>query len=231
MARSSSVSCADFLAVVVLWCAVPSTLGPAHDTPPSVQAEEPAARNANSPAYHTTPRIQAVRPPPPTLVGRLFTVVSRCRMQLSERERWRIVGTIHRESQRYGYNPLFILAMIEVESTCLSTARSRRGAVGLIQIKPSVARAVAEEAGLQWQGATMLTAPAFNVHLGLRYLSQLQKQFGDLRLALAAYNLGPTRVAKMPRHRARRTEYVQKILSRYEALLAQDTDDAVDRDS
>jgi soluble lytic murein transglycosylase-like protein len=67
----------------------------------------------------------------------------------------------------------------------------------------------------------MLTKPLFNVHLGLRYLTQLEKRFGDPYLAVAAYNVGPTRVARMPRHRARATGYVRKVLSRYEALLAQ----------
>jgi soluble lytic murein transglycosylase len=93
--------------------------------------------------------------------------------------------------------------------------------VGLIQVRPSIARAVAEEAGLRWPGAHMLTKPLFNVHVGLQYLSQLEKQFGDPMLAVAAYNLGPKRVRRMPRYHARRTTYVRKVLSRYEALLAQ----------
>jgi soluble lytic murein transglycosylase-like protein len=65
-----------------------------------------------------------------------------------------------------------------------------------------------------------LRTPALNLHLGLRYLSQLEKRFRDPYLAIAAYNLGPTRVARMPRHRARRADYVRKVLARYETLLA-----------
>jgi len=74
---------------------------------------------------------------------------------------------------------------------------------------------------MHWRGDDMLTKPLFNVHLGLRYLTQLEKQFGDPYLAMAAYNLGPKRVSGMSRHQARTTQYVQKVLSRYEALLAQ----------
>jgi soluble lytic murein transglycosylase-like protein len=157
---------------------------------------------------------------PSNPVGTLFAALSGCRRGLSERERWRIAGVIHRESQRYGYDPLFVVALAAVESTCLPTARSPQGALGLIQLRPSVARAVALDAGLRWQGAGMLTKPLFNVHIGLRYLTQLEKRFGDPYVAMAAYNLGPTRVAGMSRHRARTTQYVQKVLSRYETLLA-----------
>ena len=164
-------------------------------------------------------------------VSTLFAALSGCRASLSERERWRVAGVIHHESQRYGYDPLFVVALAAVESTCLPTARSRHGAVGLIQLRPSVARAVAQDAGLRWRGAQMLTKPLFNVHLGLRYLTQLEKRFGDPYLAVAAYNLGPKRVARMPRQRARATEYVQKVLSRYEALLAQHGRDATRADS
>lgn len=77
----------------------------------------------------------------------------------------------------------------------------------------------------------MLTKPLFNLHLGLQYLTQLEKRFGDPYLAVAAYNLGPKRVARMPRHRARATEYVRKVLSRYEVLLAQHGASAARADS
>lgn len=158
---------------------------------------------------------------PSNPVGTVFAALSQCRRGLSERERWRIAGVIHRESQRYGYDPLFVVALAAVESTCLPTARSPHGALGLIQLRPSVARAVAQDAGLRWRGAGMLTKPLFNVHIGLRYLAQLEKRFGDPYVAMAAYNLGPKRVASMSRHRARTTKYVRKVLSHYEALLAQ----------
>jgi soluble lytic murein transglycosylase-like protein len=174
-------------------------------------------------------RIERARPSNP--VGMLFEALSQCRSRLAERERWRIAGVIHRESQRFGYDPLFVVALAAVESTCLPAARSRQGALGLIQVRPFVARAVVQDAGLRWRGADMLTKPLFNVHIGLRYLVQLEQRFGDPYLAVAAYNLGPQRVARMPRHRARATEYVQRVLSRYEALLAQHGPDVARADS
>ena len=209
MTRSLRIGSRSFVLVVVIVCTAPSAVVHANRTPRPIRAEQ---RSSYS-------------------IATLFAALSSCRASLPERERWRVAGVIHHESQRYGYDPLFVVALAAVESTCLPTARSRHGAVGLIQVRPSVARAVAQDAGLRWRGAHMLTKPVFNVHLGLRYLMQLEKRFGDPYLAVAAYNLGPKRVARMPRQRARATEYVRKVLSRYEALLAQHDPGATRADS
>jgi len=157
-------------------------------------------------------------------ISTLFAALSVCRDALPERDRWRIAGVIHQQSQRYGYDPLFVLALIEVESSCVPEARGRQGAVGLIQVKPSTAQAMADDAGVRWHGPASLTRPLVNVQLGLHYLAHLERRFRDPRVAIAAYNLGPRRVSRMPRYRARRTTYVRKVLARYDALLLEHTD-------
>jgi soluble lytic murein transglycosylase len=164
-------------------------------------------------------RTVAEAEPAPNPVEGLFTALSRCEPNLPERDRWQIAGVIHGESQRYGYDPYFVLAMMEVESGCSPTARGTHGAVGLIQIRPSTARAMADEVGLDLDRPVDLTEPAINVRLGLRYLWKLESQFRDPYIAMAAYNMGPTRVSQMPRWRARQATYVRKILHRYEAIL------------
>ena len=157
-------------------------------------------------------------------VSDLFNALSRCQAPLSESERWRLAGAIHQESRRHGYDPLFVMAMIQVESGCSPTARGERGGVGLVQIKPSTARAVAKDAGLPWHGSETLTRPALNVELALLYLAQLEEQFGDPYLAMVAFNRGPARVGRMSPERARGARYVKKILARYEDL----TDEAAE---
>lgn len=153
----------------------------------------------------------------------IYEALADCRASLSEPVRWRIAKAIEEQSRRHGYDPLFVQAMIEVESTCSPTARSRRGAIGLIQLRPSTARAVAESAGIRYLGPQMLLDPVRNVELGLLYLNQLEEQLGDPHLAVAAYNLGPGRVAGMSKSFAKSARYVRKILARYEHLLAEST--------
>jgi soluble lytic murein transglycosylase len=200
--RSLRIWCRSVFAALLVLCVVPSPVGSTYQVPP--------------PPLRPPPQLQQ----PPDPVNVVFRALSHCRPQLHARRRWGIAGAIHKESQRYGYDPLFVVALVEVESACLPTARSEDGAVGLIQLLPATARALSDEVGLRWRGVRTLRTPALNLHLGLRYLSQLEKRFRDPYLAIAAYNLGPTRVARMPRHRARRAEYVRKVLARYEALLA-----------
>jgi len=153
--------------------------------------------------------------------GQLFAAVSRCRPSLSEGLRWRIADAVHHESKRHGYDPLFVMALVEVESTCSPTANSSRGAVGLTQIKPSTAREVAKGLGVPFAGRSSLVQPRLNVRLGLSYLSQLERKFGDPYVAMAAYNLGPRKAARMSRSHAKRARYVKKILARYEGLLVE----------
>lgn len=161
-------------------------------------------------------------------IGMLYNALSECRGSLSERDRWEIAETIEREARRHGYDPLFVQAMIEIESTCKPTARSRMGALGLIQVKPTTARAVAKDAGLAWEGAHSLYDPDFNIRVGLHYLNQLEQRFGDPEAAIGAYNLGPTRAARMGKERAKSTRYVKNILSRYEDLLSRQPESVSD---
>jgi soluble lytic murein transglycosylase-like protein len=153
------------------------------------------------------------------LRSKLFAAVTDCRPSLSEAQRWRIVDAVHQEARSHGYDPLFVMAMVEVESSCSPTASSPHGAVGLTQIKPSTARAIARDLGMPWAGPSTLVQPSTNVRLGLAYLSQLEDKLGDPYLAIAAYNLGPNKVSGMSRQHAKRARYVKKILARYEGLL------------
>ncbi len=152
-------------------------------------------------------------------IGRLYSALTDCRGSLPEEERRVIADVIVSQSNRHGYDPLFVQAIVEVESTCRPTALSSAGAVGLIQVKPSTGREVADRYGILWEGADGLLRPEVNVELGLHYLAQLEERFSDPILAIAAYNLGPNRVARMEPQLARRAPYVRKVMNRYEGLL------------
>ena len=65
-------------------------------------------------------------------------------------------------------------------------ARSHAGAQGLLQVMPATAAELEADANL----------PAANVLAGARYLERMLTRFRETGLALAAYNAGPTAVAK-----------------------------------
>ncbi len=97
------------------------------------------------------------------------------------------------QSRRHRIRPRLLLSVILSESSFRTDAVSNRGAVGLMQLLPSTAEAIAPEIEIEWDGATRLLDPHVNIALGAHYLSHLLDVFdGDLQLALAAYNMGPT---------------------------------------
>jgi len=109
---------------------------------------------------------------------------------------------IAEEARRAGYDPLLVLALIDVESEFDEGAISARGARGLMQIRPSTLQFIAEREGLRLSPEEVTADPALCVRLGIRYLRSLQDRFaGDLELALMAYNGGPDRIRQALRSR------------------------------
>ena len=86
-----------------------------------------------------------------------------------------------------------LFGLIRQESVFTEDAKSRAGALGLMQVMPSTGRALfRSEKG---KGRPDLADPTANLRLGARYLRQLIDTFpGDTAAALAAYNAGPGRV-------------------------------------
>ncbi len=95
---------------------------------------------------------------------------------------------LSRISSEHGVPPRLVQAIIQVESEGNPKAVSRRGAMGLMQLMPSVLKAYQVEDPFD---------PLANVDAGVRHLKYLLQEFsGNLSLALAAYNAGPGTVRK-----------------------------------
>lgn len=106
-----------------------------------------------------------------------------------------VAEAIAEESERAGFDPLLVLAVISVESDFQEHAVSEVGARGLMQVLPTTRDFLAEHEGLKLSASEIEADPSLNVRLGVRYLKLLRDQFrGNLNLALMAYNAGPTRV-------------------------------------
>jgi len=88
-----------------------------------------------------------------------------------------------------------LYAIVRQESGFETDAVSRSGALGLMQLMPATASAVALKARLPFSFAALTTDGGYNITLGRAYLEQLLDDFGgSYALAIAAYNAGPARV-------------------------------------
>jgi len=92
----------------------------------------------------------------------------------------------YQTAQKYGIDPDLFVRQIQAESAFRPDAVSSAGAIGLGQLMP----ATAKELGVD------PTDPVQNLEGAARYMKQQLDRFGDPALALAAYNAGPSRVAK-----------------------------------
>ena len=92
-------------------------------------------------------------------------------------------------------DPALILSIIRQESEFDTSARSRVGAQGLMQLMPYTAKTVSKQAKLGYSKAKLTTDPEYNINLGSHYIAGLINQYkGSYPFATAAYNAGPKRV-------------------------------------
>lgn len=122
------------------------------------------------------------------------------RLRLTE-----FADTINNNAKQYGVNPGFVRAIIHAESAFNPMARSRKGAMGLMQLMPGTASDM---------GVMDLTNPEQNIKGGVKYLAGLLQKFsGNETLAAAAYNAGPgavTRYGGIPPFEETQT-YVKRV--------------------
>ncbi len=112
----------------------------------------------------------------------------------------------------YGIDHKLFHALVKHESAWNPYAVSRKGARGLTQIMP---RTGLSQCGLK---RNVLFNPKLNLDCGAFYFSKLLKRFKNVKLALAAYNSGEGRVARLGRiPRIRETQrYVKRVMKSWQ---------------
>jgi soluble lytic murein transglycosylase-like protein len=119
-------------------------------------------------------------------------------------------GLIRSASSRHNVDADLIRAVIKVESDFDSSARSHKGATGLMQLMPETGRL---------HNVEDLYDPSANIEGALRHLKLLLGKYqGDLELSLAAYNAGIKAVEKhggIPPF-AETRDYVRRVLRYYQ---------------
>lgn len=104
---------------------------------------------------------------------------------------------IENYAEVYGVDPVLISSIINVESKFNKNAVSPVGASGLMQIMEPTAVWAAEEVGLQnFNYNEMIFDPEINIRLGTWYIDRLLNNYGELDVALAAYNAGSGNVSR-----------------------------------
>ena len=120
-----------------------------------------------------------------------------------------IISMIDDTSAKYGVDAKLIKALVKQESGFNPTAKSKAGALGLMQLMPSTAKGLGVKDPLDAKQ---------NIEGGVKYVKSLLNRFdGNIILALAAYNAGPNAVKKyngIPPYKETQN-YVKSILKNY----------------
>ncbi|MBU0485092.1 MAG: transglycosylase SLT domain-containing protein [Proteobacteria bacterium] len=147
-------------------------------------------------------------------LGRSIYVPQRSQFQDWEPSEDSYEPIIRLVARRFQVDPRLVKAIIKAESNFDYLAVSRKGALGLMQLMPDTAN--------EMQVLDPFN-PEDNINGGTRYLRKLLGIFsGDIKLSLAAYNAGPTKVmqiGRIPRY-PETLNYIRKVLYNYKQFKA-----------
>lgn len=146
-----------------------------------------------------------------SLIGQ---TINKFNPKISPRDKEIIITAILKESKATNIDPLLITSVIAAESSFHPKAVSPCEACGLMQITSCVSQIMKISNPFDIQQ---------NIYAGTRYLQDLFRQFDQFELILAAYNAGPTRVARLGRV-PRITEtinYIQRVSRFYQKTQTQ----------
>jgi len=103
---------------------------------------------------------------------------------------------IRTEATARHVDPALAAALIHQESSFNPRAASRAGALGLMQVLPSVGASIAKSRGISGFDRVLLFQPDVNVPLGMAHLDAMLRQYPRVEYALAAYNAGGSPVRR-----------------------------------
>jgi len=181
-------------------------------------ASAPQSRGERSSQASAPPWPLASRGGNPSLAARIREIyepyrkaIARFNPRLSDQELDAITKSILAYSARYGIDPRLVVALILVESGFRLDATSPKGAMGLGQLMPSTARGL---------GVSNAYDPVQNIEGSVKLMRGHLEKYGDLSLALSAYNAGPGAVSKyngVPPYRETQN-YIRKVSQVYRAF-------------
>jgi len=121
---------------------------------------------------------------------KILDIIEEYQIGFNNNEVIELTNVLYEESQKFGIDPLLILAVIISESSFKRYQRSEMGAEGLMQVMPSVGADVASKWGIKLDKTQDLHNAGLNVKVGTAYLFELILKFKDVKKAIIAYNIG-----------------------------------------
>ena len=147
----------------------------------------------------------------------------------SKRYTKKVSDTVREESEKYGFDPVFLLAVIQNESGFNPLVRGSHGEIGLMQLLPDTAKWVSTKFNIPCENTVAcLEDPVTNIKLGSAYLSYLRERFSNRsQLYLAAYNMGTGNVNRALSRQMMPHLYPSRVMTRYLTYYSKLNDELV----
>jgi soluble lytic murein transglycosylase-like protein len=145
--------------------------------------------------------------------------------RMPEEEAAEIAAVIDGNARLYGFDPFLILAVVSTESHGRARALGRlsdgelSGAAGMMQVMPATAKLVAPKLGVKVRGTKDLLDPGLNLAVGSAILLKMVHRYGDLKLGIMAYNVGPNALeAALHGEGTLPASYYAKVMAAYRQI-------------
>ncbi len=127
-----------------------------------------------------------------------------------------VAQTIIDESLKNEFDPVFLVSIINGESSFNPEQRGSLDEIGLMQLRPGTGEWIAKKYGLPWNGDKTLLDPIQNIRIGAAYLHYLRDKFDShAQLYLAAYNMGVRNVGDALDKNVWPKDYPIHVMRRY----------------
>jgi soluble lytic murein transglycosylase len=133
----------------------------------------------------------------------------------------KVAQAIIDESVKNEFDPVFLMSVIQGESSFNPDMLGKLDEIGLMQIRPATAKWISHKYGMKWKGDKSLLDPVQNVKIGAAFLKYLRERFDShAQLYLAAYNMGQKNVDNALDKNIWPKDYPSHVMKRYVEFYA-----------
>jgi soluble lytic murein transglycosylase len=127
----------------------------------------------------------------------------------------RIARAVIEESMKHEFDPVFVLSVIQNESSFNPNMLGALDEIGLMQLRPATAEWIANKFEMKFKGAKSLHDPVENIKLGCAYLDYLRDSLPNAQLYISAYNMGKRNVERNLEDNTWPKEYANRVMKYY----------------
>jgi soluble lytic murein transglycosylase len=156
-------------------------------------------------------------------INRMIYRWTRERLPKAYRRQYKKVAqTIIDESLKREFDPVFLMSVIQGESSFNPKMRGSLDEIGLMQIRPGTAKWIAHKYGISFHSSKELFDPVKNIRIGAAFLDYLRDRFDShARLYIAAYNMGARNVREAREEHIWPKDYPIHVMKLYVEFYSQ----------